>query len=212
MMTKLAFFNVEEHLSCLSMLGDQLKAFSWTVDFKTFCFAPEENSYLFRRIAKARGCYILNFFLYCRDGRRRRDGHFYGRDGAVACPKWAYRCQHLVENLWASLRQWRSVATRYEKIAMLPSRSYTWRDRRTVFWTPVSWFQGYDVLVDSYQGNFFSAFWSVMGITPPELLHSCTDPLQKYKAAHVVDDVGSPILMVALVMPTVLTNSPVCDF
>ncbi|MEW9299495.1 MULTISPECIES: IS5 family transposase [Acetobacter] len=39
------------------------------------------------------------------------------RDGPVACPKWAYRCRHLVENLWARLKEWRAVATRYEKTA-----------------------------------------------------------------------------------------------
>jgi transposase len=39
------------------------------------------------------------------------------RGGPVACPKWAYRCRHLVENLWARLKEWCAVATRYEKIA-----------------------------------------------------------------------------------------------
>ncbi|CEF57499.1 transposase [Acetobacter ghanensis] len=39
------------------------------------------------------------------------------RDGAVACQKRAYRCRHLVENLWARLKEWRAVATRYEKTA-----------------------------------------------------------------------------------------------
>ncbi|ANA15120.1 transposase (plasmid) [Acetobacter oryzifermentans] len=39
------------------------------------------------------------------------------RNGAVACPKWVYRCQHLVENHWARLKEWRAVATRYEKTA-----------------------------------------------------------------------------------------------
>lgn len=33
------------------------------------------------------------------------------RNGAVACPKWVYRCQHLVENHWARLKEWRAVAT-----------------------------------------------------------------------------------------------------
>ncbi len=36
---------------------------------------------------------------------------------SVACPKWAYRHRHLVENLWACLKEWRAVATRYEKTA-----------------------------------------------------------------------------------------------
>ncbi|GAN88673.1 transposase [Komagataeibacter intermedius TF2] len=39
------------------------------------------------------------------------------RDAPVACLKWAYRCRHLVENLWARLKEWCAVATRYEKTA-----------------------------------------------------------------------------------------------
>ncbi|QEH97899.1 IS5 family transposase [Gluconobacter thailandicus] len=35
----------------------------------------------------------------------------------VACPKWACRHRHLVENFWARLKEWRAVATRYEKTA-----------------------------------------------------------------------------------------------
>ncbi len=38
-------------------------------------------------------------------------------DPEVACPKWAYRHRRLVENLWARLKEWRAVATRYEKKA-----------------------------------------------------------------------------------------------
>ncbi|MBL7236999.1 MAG: transposase, partial [Komagataeibacter hansenii] len=46
-------------------------------------------------------------------------------DPEVACPKWAYRHRHLVENLWARLKEWRAVATRYEKTAasFFPSSS-----------------------------------------------------------------------------------------
>ncbi|AOX18536.1 transposase [Kozakia baliensis NRIC 0488] len=39
------------------------------------------------------------------------------RDEAVTYPKWAYRCRHLVENFWTRLKEWRAVATRYEKTA-----------------------------------------------------------------------------------------------
>ncbi|GAA4476783.1 hypothetical protein GCM10023157_08440 [Gluconacetobacter asukensis] len=39
------------------------------------------------------------------------------RDAAVACPQWAYRNRHLVEDLRARLKEWRAVATRYEKTA-----------------------------------------------------------------------------------------------
>ncbi|WP_200409722.1 hypothetical protein [Komagataeibacter oboediens] len=35
----------------------------------------------------------------------------------VACPKWAYMHRFLVENLYARFKEWRAVATRYEKTA-----------------------------------------------------------------------------------------------
>ena len=38
-------------------------------------------------------------------------------DAPVACPEWIYNNRHLVENLWARLKEWRAVATRYEKTA-----------------------------------------------------------------------------------------------
>ena len=39
------------------------------------------------------------------------------RAAPVACPVWIYNNRHLVENLWARLKEWRAVATRYEKTA-----------------------------------------------------------------------------------------------
>jgi transposase len=36
-------------------------------------------------------------------------------EAPVACPSWIYRNRHRVENLWARLKEWRAVATRYEK-------------------------------------------------------------------------------------------------
>ena len=39
------------------------------------------------------------------------------RDAPVACPSWIYSTRRLVENLWARLKEWRAVATRYEKTA-----------------------------------------------------------------------------------------------
>ena len=39
------------------------------------------------------------------------------RTAPVACPAWIYNNRHLVENLWARLKEWRAVATRYEKTA-----------------------------------------------------------------------------------------------
>ena len=35
----------------------------------------------------------------------------------VACPDWIYNNRSRVENLWARLKEWRAVATRYEKTA-----------------------------------------------------------------------------------------------
>ena len=38
-------------------------------------------------------------------------------DASVACPDWIYVNRRLVENLWARLKEWRAVTTRYEKTA-----------------------------------------------------------------------------------------------
>ncbi|ONG58823.1 IS5 family transposase [Pseudoroseomonas deserti] len=38
-------------------------------------------------------------------------------DAPVACPSWIYNNRSRVENLWARLKEWRAVATRYEKTA-----------------------------------------------------------------------------------------------
>src|SRR5690349_7931034 len=35
-------------------------------------------------------------------------------DAPLACPQWIFNNRHLVENLWARLKGWRAVATRYE--------------------------------------------------------------------------------------------------
>ncbi len=35
----------------------------------------------------------------------------------LACPAWIYNNRNLVERLWARLKEWRAVATRYEKTA-----------------------------------------------------------------------------------------------
>ena len=35
----------------------------------------------------------------------------------VACPEWIYANRNQVERLWARLKEWRAVATRYEKTA-----------------------------------------------------------------------------------------------
>ena len=38
-------------------------------------------------------------------------------DAPVACPEWIYQNRNIVERLWARLKEWRAVATRYEKTA-----------------------------------------------------------------------------------------------
>ena len=35
----------------------------------------------------------------------------------LACPNWIYNNRNMVERLWARLKEWRAVATRYEKTA-----------------------------------------------------------------------------------------------
>lgn len=39
-------------------------------------------------------------------------------EAPVACPDWIYNNRHHVERLWARLKEWRAVATRYEKTAV----------------------------------------------------------------------------------------------
>jgi transposase len=39
-------------------------------------------------------------------------------EAPVACPEWIYTNRHQVERLWARLKEWRAVATRYEKTAI----------------------------------------------------------------------------------------------
>jgi transposase len=38
-------------------------------------------------------------------------------EALVACPDWIYNNRNVVERLWARLKEWRAVATRYEKTA-----------------------------------------------------------------------------------------------
>jgi len=38
-------------------------------------------------------------------------------EARVACPAWIYTHRNQVERLWARLKEWRAVATRYEKTA-----------------------------------------------------------------------------------------------
>ncbi len=38
-------------------------------------------------------------------------------EAPVACPDWIYINRNAVERLWAMLKEWRAIATRYEKTA-----------------------------------------------------------------------------------------------
>jgi transposase len=38
-------------------------------------------------------------------------------EAPVACPEWIYNNRNVVERLWARLKEWRAVATRYEQTA-----------------------------------------------------------------------------------------------
>jgi transposase len=38
-------------------------------------------------------------------------------EALVACPDWIYNNRNRVERLWGRLKEWRAVATRYEKTA-----------------------------------------------------------------------------------------------
>ncbi len=38
-------------------------------------------------------------------------------EAALSWPAWAYNNRNMVERLWARLKEWRAVATRYEKTA-----------------------------------------------------------------------------------------------
>jgi transposase len=38
-------------------------------------------------------------------------------EAPIACPEWIYTNRNQVERLWARLKEWRAIATRYEKTA-----------------------------------------------------------------------------------------------
>ena len=38
-------------------------------------------------------------------------------EAAVRCPDWIYKHRNEVERLWGRLKEWRAVATRYDKLA-----------------------------------------------------------------------------------------------
>ena len=38
-------------------------------------------------------------------------------EAAVRCPDWIYKHRNEIERLWGRLKEWRAVATRYEKLA-----------------------------------------------------------------------------------------------
>ncbi len=38
-------------------------------------------------------------------------------EAPVACPEWIYNNRNVVERFWAKMKEWRAIATRYEKTA-----------------------------------------------------------------------------------------------
>ena len=56
-----------------------------------------------------------------RDLRRRRQRRLerlrQRNQEEVACPDWIYANRNHVERLWSRLKEWRAIATRYEKTA-----------------------------------------------------------------------------------------------
>ena len=38
-------------------------------------------------------------------------------DAPVSCPAWVYNNRNIVERFWARIKEWRAIATRYEKTA-----------------------------------------------------------------------------------------------
>jgi transposase len=43
------------------------------------------------------------------------NGHDRRNEAPVACPPWIYTNRNLVERFWSRVKEWRAVATRYEK-------------------------------------------------------------------------------------------------
>ena len=39
----------------------------------------------------------------------------FSHEAPVACPPWIYTNRNLVERFWSRVKEWRAVATRYEK-------------------------------------------------------------------------------------------------
>jgi len=48
---------------------------------------------------------------------KRNEDEVACNEDEVACPEWIYANRNQVERLWARLKEWRAVATRYEKTA-----------------------------------------------------------------------------------------------
>lgn len=53
-------------------------------------------------------------------GEGRGTGHPAQEDrcaGRLPCPAWIYNNRNIVERFWARIKEWRAIATRYEKTA-----------------------------------------------------------------------------------------------
>ena len=64
-----------------------------------------------------RGYSSHGFREYVRDAGARPAIPSKRNEAPVACPDWVYNNRNVVERLWARLKEWRALATRYEKTA-----------------------------------------------------------------------------------------------
>ncbi len=70
-----------------------------------------------RRVVADRGYSSHSFREHIRDLGARPAIPTRRNEASVACPDWIYVHRNQVERLWARLKEWRAVATRYEKTA-----------------------------------------------------------------------------------------------
>ena len=64
-----------------------------------------------------RGYSSHGFREYVRDAGARPAIPSKRNEAPVACPAWVYNNPNVVARLWARLKEWRAIATRYEKTA-----------------------------------------------------------------------------------------------
>ena len=77
--------------------------------------APRSPSEVAKWIVAVRGYTSHAFREPIWDIGARPANPTFPHDAAVSCPDWIYNNCNRVERLWARLKEWRTVATRYEK-------------------------------------------------------------------------------------------------